>query len=188
MAPVVTLEQLTKIVTKCPVLRAAALHPHLVKAMGEFEIHTPLRAAAFLAQIAHESGHMRWMTELWGPTPQQLKYEPPGKLAERLGNTETGDGYRFRGRGVIQLTGRANYRAAGAALGVDLENNPDSASSGEMVFRTAGWFWSSRALNALADAGNFDAITKKINGGYNGKEDRDRLYALAKTVLGVSQK
>ncbi len=91
---------------------------------------------------------------------------------------------RFKGRGPIQLTGRANYRSAGAALGIDLENNPDRADDLDIAFRVAAWFWNKRKLSSFADKGNFDAITYRINGGYNGKEDRDKYYQKALKVLG----
>ena len=171
---------------KCPVLRLNTLHPHLDAALQEFEINTPARAAAFLGQIAHESGELRWMSEIWGPTAQQRKYEPPSDLAKRLGNTEPGDGYRYRGRGVIQLTGRANYRAAGKALGVNYESEPDAASTAPQTFRVAGWYWDSRKLNTKADAGDYDGITRAINGGLNGKADRDRYHAAARKALGIA--
>ena len=94
-----------------------------------------------------------------------------------------GDGVRYRGRGPIQLTGRNNYRACGKALNVDLEGKPELAASFEVGFRVAAWFWKSRELNSLADAGDFDAITKRINGGTNGAEDRTRRHALCRQAL-----
>lgn len=177
--------------------RLAEHFKHLVAAMQEGEINTPLRMAAYLAQIGHESHELRYMSEVWGPTDQQKKYERPAgaklvtdpkaakPLWQKLGNTEPGDGYRFRGAGPIQLTGRANFRAAGKALSLDLENRPDQAFTAPVGHRLGVYFWTSRNLNALADAKNFDAITLKINGGYNGKAERDRLYALACKVLGA---
>ncbi|MCY1081761.1 LysM peptidoglycan-binding domain-containing protein [Archangium lansingense] len=101
-----------------------------------------------------------------------------------LVNTQPGDGVRFKGRGPIQLSGRANYRAAGRALGIDLENNPTRAADPDVGFRTAAWYWNNRHLNSYADAGNFDAITYRVNGGYNGKASRDAYYARALQVLG----
>ena len=92
------------------------------------------------------------MEEIWGPTPAQCRYEPPTRLAAGLGNTEPGDGKRFKGRGPIQLTGRANYRVFGNALGLDLVGNPALAATKEVAFRIAGLYWRSGGLNALADS------------------------------------
>src|SRR5262249_26895370 len=134
--------------------------PFLVSAMGAYEINTPLRAAAFLAQIAHESAELKYFEEIWGPTKQQKRYEPPSELATRLGNTQPGDGYRYRGRGPIQLTGRANYKKYGDLLNLDLENNPDLASSPHVAFATAALYWQSHGLNELADLEDFVSITE----------------------------
>lgn len=162
----------------------AKLLPHLNQAMEEAEINTPERVAAFLAQILHESGEFKYMKELWGPTPAQARYEPPSTLATRLGNTQKGDGARYMGRGIIQLTGRYNYRKCGEALGIDLEGNPELAETPEYAFKTATWYWNSRNLNELADSGDFVELTKKINGGFNGLQDRQKYWAKAKQVLG----
>ena len=159
--------------------RAAAWLPHITAAMDEYEINTAARQAAFLAQIGHESGGLHWVTELWGPTAAQSGYEGRGDL----GNTEPGDGYRFKGRGLIQTTGRANYAAASSALGVDLLANPERLAEPELAARSAGQFWSSRGLNELADVEDFIRITRRINGGTNGLADRLALYAAAKQVL-----
>lgn len=177
-------------------MRASGILPFLQSAMQEGEITTPARTAAFLAQIGHESGSFRFMEEIWGPTEAQLRYERPDGAAlssdlskaplwQRLGNTEKGDGRRYAGRGVLQLTGRSNYRTAGAALRLDLEGSPEQAARPDVGFRIAAWYWTRHHLNALADAGNFDAITKKVNGGFNGKPDRDKRHALARKALGL---
>ena len=100
-----------------------------------------------------------------------------------LGNTQPGDGKRYKGRGPIQLTGRANYKRYGDLLGLDLVNNPTIAATKEVGFRIAGQFWKLNGLNELADQQQFKAITKKINGGYNGLDDRIKYYERAKTVL-----
>ncbi len=157
--------------------RAREMMPHLNAAMQEAGINTPRRQAAFLSQLAHESGEFRWMEEI----ASGAQYEGRADL----GNTQPGDGVRFKGRGPIQLTGRFNYRAAGQALGIDLENNPRRAADPDVGFRTAAWYWNNRNLNSYADAGNFDAITYRINGGYNGKAERDAYYARALRVLGA---
>jgi putative chitinase len=159
--------------------------PHLQQAMEEFGISEPLREAAFLAQIAHESGEFRFMQELWGPTEAQRRYEPQSDLAQRLGNTEVGDGKRFKGRGPIQITGRANYQRYGQLLDIDLVNNPVLAASPEVSFRIAGLYWQKNGLNELADQEMFKTITKRINGGFNGLEERRRYYETARNVLGV---
>lgn len=155
--------------------------PHVLAAMSEFEINTPARQAAFLAQIGHESGGMKWLSEIWGPTPAQRRYE--GR--KDLGNTQPGDGSRFRGRGLIQTTGRANYVATGKALGLDLIADPTQLGKMPAAARSAAWFWKSRGLNELADAGRFELITRRINGGLNGYADRLQRYANAKKALGV---
>jgi predicted chitinase len=173
----VSVEQLRGIMPNLSDARARELMPHLNAAMQEAGINTPRRQAAFLAQLAHESGEFRYMEEI----ASGAAYE--GRLD--LGNTQPGDGVRFKGRGPIQLTGRNNYRAAGQALGIDLENNPARAAEPDVGFRTAAWFWNSRNLNAAADAGNFDYITYRVNGGYNGKASRDAYYARALQVLGA---
>ena len=163
--------------------------PFLHQALAEFAIDSAPRHAAFLAQLAHESGQLRFMEELWGPTPAQQRYEPPTKLATSLGNTETGDGKRFKGRGPIQITGRANYRRYGDLLHVDLVSNPALAALPDLAFRIAGLFWIKNGLNELADqasAAAFKQITRRINGGFNGLADRERFYAVACKTLGVT--
>jgi putative chitinase len=182
-------DQLRNIMPALPAAKRAALLPFLQQAIDEFGIDAPARQAAFLAQLAHESAQLKHMEELWGPTPAQKKYEPPSTVAERLGNTQAGDGFRFKGRGPIQLTGRANYQRFGAALGLDLVADPPRAATPEVGFRIAGLFWQRNGLNALADLATADAfrrITRRINGGENGLADRERFYAVARTVLGVA--
>ncbi len=162
--------------------------PFLQAAMTEFAIESPARAAAFIAQLAHESGQFRFMEEIWGPTPAQRRYEPPSSLATDLGNTEAGDGKRFKGRGPIQITGRANYQRFGDLLRMDLVSNPPLAAVPDVAFRIAGLFWSRKGLNELADQATADAfrqITRRINGGLNGLAERQAFYGVACTVLGV---
>lgn len=165
----------------CPLERTVKWHPHIAAAMDRFEIDTPLRAAAFLAQIGHESGGLRYVRELWDPDrcPWQAKYEGRADL----GNTQPGDGSLFRGRGLIQITGRANYRACGLALGLDLEIHPELLEQHEWASFSAGWFWREHKLNLFADQRDMHVITKKINGGYNGLAPRLALYEAAKKEL-----
>ena len=185
-----TAEQLQSIMPGLSAKRRGEFLPFLQAAMTEFAIEAPARAAAFLAQLAHESGQFRFMEEIWGPTPAQVRYEPPGSLATTLGNTEAGDGKRFKGRGPIQITGRGNYRRFGDLLSVDLVSDPARAAVPDLAFRIASLFWSKKGLNELADRATADAfreITRRINGGFNGLEDRKTFYAAACTVLGVDE-
>jgi putative chitinase len=147
--------------------------------MGRYGIVGTLRVSAFIAQVGHESGQLRYVREIWGPTAQQLGYEGRADL----GNTVKGDGSNFRGRGLIQITGRANYAACGEALGLDLINQPALLELPQHAAMSAAWFWSTRALNTLADQKDFAKITRRINGGLTGQEDRLALYDRALKVL-----
>ena len=183
-----TTEQLQAIMPLLPAAKRATLFPFLTAAVNEFGIDQPARTAAFLAQLAHESAQFRFMEEIWGPTAAQRRYEPPGKLAGDLGNTDAGDGRRFKGRGPIQITGRANYRRFGDLLGLDLVSGPEQAALPDVAFRIAGLYWSKKGLNELADrvtAEAFREITRRINGGFNGLVERERFYETAKAVLSV---
>ena len=173
----VSVDQLVAIMPNLSRSRAQQLLPYLNQAMAEGGINTPRRQAAFLAQLAHESVGLTHFEEIASGAAYEGRAD--------LGNTQPGDGVRYKGRGPIQLTGRSNYRAAGAALGLDLEGNPRRAADVDVGFRVAVWFWNSRNLSASADAGNFDYITYRINGGYNGKASRDTYHARAKQVLGA---
>ena len=148
-------------------------------AMNHYQIVGLKRVAAFIAQIGHESGQLKYVKEIWGPTPTQAKYE--GR--KDLGNTVAGDGSKYRGRGLIQITGRANYMACSEGLGLDLIKQPELLEKPQHACMSAAWFWASRGLNTLADAGQFDTITRRINGGQNGAADRKALYAMALKVL-----
>jgi len=183
-----TAEHVQAIMPGVPRQKRDALLPYLQAALTEFRIQTPARAAAFLAQLAHESGQFRFMEEIWGPTPAQRRYEPLSTLAANLGNIEPGDGKRFKGRGPIQITGRANYRRFGDLLGTDLVADPARAALPELAFRIAGLFWSKKGLNELADRATHEAfreITRRINGGFNGLADRQKFYTAACAVLDV---
>ena len=148
----------------------------LNETMKEFEIdQTPNREAMFLAQLAHESGGFHYVRELASGEAYEGRAD--------LGNTADGDGVRYKGRGLIQITGKANYRACGAALGLDLISHPELLEQPLNAARSAGWFWHSRGLNAIADRGDFLAITKRINGGTNGLADRQAYLKRAEAVL-----
>ena len=162
---------------------AGVFVPVLHTAMVRFQIIGKKRIAAFIAQIGHESGQFRYVREL-GNDQYLSKYDT-GTLAKRLGNTPKadGDGQKYRGRGLIQITGRANYMMCGEALALDLINQPERLEKPQHACTSAAWFWASRGLNTLADAGQFDTITRRINGGQNGAADRQTLYARALKVL-----
>jgi putative chitinase len=168
----------------------------LNQALAQHSINTPLRIAHFIAQVAQESGSLKYNEEIW-PNPAldaqgvatngsswQLRYEGRAEL----GNTQPGDGYRFRGRGLIQLTGRANYAKYGEALGRDLTSgtNPDLVAQPTLAVDAAGWYWSTRNLNAYADKDDVLGITKRINGGTLGLDNRKAFLAKAKTALGIA--
>lgn len=167
--------------TGATLARATTWFDPLDLAMAEFDIGTPVRQAAFLAQIGHESGGLRYARELWGPTAAQSRYEHRADL----GNTQPGDGFRFRGRGLLQITGRTNYTTAGAALHLDLAGHPEILEEPDMAALVSAWWWNTHGLNELADQGAFDRITLKINGGQNGATERRALWAKAKTAFGV---
>ena len=181
----VTAEQLQAIMTSANAKSIDACLPHINAALAEVAINTPMRVAAFVAQIAHETGQLQWLREIWGPTKAQLRYDPPSNLAKSLGNTKPGDGKKYRGRGALQITGKYNYRSYGKWLKIPLEEQPELAELPEYAFLIAGTFWHQNNLNTLADAGDFKAITKRINGGYNGLAERKQYYRRAKQVLGV---
>jgi putative chitinase len=143
-----------------------------------YGINTALREAHFWAQAAHETGGFKYMFEIWGPTPVQTKYE--GR--KDLGNTEAGDGFKYRGRGIFQLTGRANYKKYGDLLQLDLVGNPDLAAEPETALRIACEYWRSRKINDCADKDDIVSVTKKINGGTNGIADRRTCLSVAKKM------
>lgn len=155
--------------------RATLFLAPLNAAMAEFGIDTPLRQAAFLAQVGHESGQLRHVRELASGAAYEGRTD--------LGNVVAGDGVRFKGRGLLQVTGRTNYAACGVALGLDLLAAPQLLEQAAAACRSAGWFWQSRGLNRLADAGDQERVTRRINGGVNGLAERLALYQAARKVL-----
>jgi putative chitinase len=171
----VTVDQLRRIMPSLSQAKAQQYLPHLNRAMQEAGITTKARQSQFLAQLGHESGGLRYMEEIASGAAYEGRRD--------LGNTQPGDGRRFKGRGPIQLTGRANYAAASRALGIDLVNNPQRAADPDVGFRIATWYWQTRGLNNLADQGNFREITRRINGGYNGLADREAYLRRAQAAL-----
>jgi putative chitinase len=146
----------------------------IINAMRKWGITTPLARAHFLAQCAHESGNFKYKKEIWGPSGAQQRYE--GR--RDLGNVVDGDGKRFMGRGYIQVTGRANYTQFNKGVSENVISNPTLVES-KYVAETAAWFWKTRKLNNLAiddTTASVRRITKVINGGYNGLDDRIKKF------------
>lgn len=203
---ILTLAQLTKIMPNLNKATAEEYLPFINAAMLEFQINTPLRAAAWLAQLAHESGELKIFTENLNYSANGLKStfkkyfsndakatqyaRKPEQIANCVyanrngnGNESSGDGWKYRGRSPIQLTGKENYTEYGKKLNVDLVNNPDLAAQPEVGFRIAGAFWDNRNLNSYADKSDFKVITYRINGGYNHLDERTAYYKKALSVL-----
>ena len=135
-------------------------------------LDNPLRLIHFLAQLAHESGNFKYMEEIASGAAYEGRKD--------LGNTQTGDGKRYKGRGPIQLTGRANYRKYGQSLGIDFENNPEIVAIPSVGLLVACKFWSDNDLNVVADRDDVTTITRRINGGLNGFEDRKNKLSMIK--------
>lgn len=180
----------------------------LNNACERFEINTPLRIAAFLAQVGHESGRLSRVIENLNYSAEGLQKtwpsmfdanlaaeyaRKPERIANavynaRMGNTAPGDGWKFRGRGLIQITGKSNYIACGAALQLDLLTHPELLERPQHAAMSAAWFWDSMNLNALADAGDIQNIGSLINTGRRGRvphgaEERKALYQVALKAL-----
>lgn len=148
--------------------------------MKEYSIESPSQKCMFLAQVLHESGACRYVKELASGSAYEGRKD--------LGNTQVGDGIKFKGRGLIQVTGRANYTRLGEFLKLDLLSNPEILEKPELASKSAGWFWHSRKLNTTSSVNTveaFLAVTKKINGGTNGLEDRTLYWNRAKKVFGI---
>ena len=189
-----------------PAERADKWVPWLNMTMLTYEITTPQRQAMFLAQLAHESGSFRFVEENLNYSVEALqrvfkKYFPTDELAlmyarqpekianrvyaNRMGNGEesSGDGWKYRGRGLIQLTGLNNYTAFSLAADNNALINPDSVAEPELAAMSAGWFWDTNGLNKLSDTGDVRAATRRINGGFNGLADREAKYNKLITIL-----
>jgi putative chitinase len=161
----------------------AGYAPHMADACTTYGITTRQRLACFLGQVGHESLRGFYTAEIWGPTAAQKGYE--GR--KDLGNTQPGDGLRYRGRGLIQITGRSNYMKAAAAFGMCIEALPKWLETREGAVTSAAWWWKTNGCNELADRATTDdgfaALTKRINGGTNGLTERRALYQKALGAL-----
>lgn len=197
------------IMPSCNHDKRALYLPFINASMSEFDISTPLREAAFLSQLAHESSELtHWvenlnysakrLTQVWpNRFPTIAAAVPfannPKALAEktyggRMGNNQPGDGYKFRGRFPLQITGGDLYRKASLALNIpELASNPDALTNDPATgFRVSAWVFAvEKGCNPLADVGDIKGITRKINGGLNGLAEREAYYARARKVLGA---
>ena len=201
-----TKEQLKQLLPKNPYIEQ--WHHALSQLLPDYEINTPQRIAAFIAQCAHESGGFLFLSEnlnykaesLLKVFPKYFKdmatakaYEKkPEKIANKIyadrmgnGNEASGDGYKYRGRGLIQLTGKTNYTWFAASLEISAEEAAEYMQTFEGAAQSACWFWETNNLNQWADKGDIEKMTKIINGGTIGLEDRKKHYAHALHVLGV---
>jgi putative chitinase len=156
--------------------------------MAFYGIDTPVRQAAFLSQVGHESGGLKHLREVWGPTEAQKCYE--GR--KDLGNYFPGDGQRFSGHGLLQTTGRRNHIVVRDRLRLrfdnvpDFEADPDALMDPQWASLSACDYWDMKGLNEIADAGDFELVTRRINGGLNGYEDRLERWGYAKKALGIA--
>jgi putative chitinase len=180
----VTADDLSRLAPKGAPEIPSRIGPHLSEVLPGYGITTPLRLAHFLAQAVHETDGFKALVEYGGTDYFNKRYGPQTTVGKALGNTQAGDGARFRGRGVFQCTGRFNYAKYGELIGVDLIANPTQAALLPNSIRIACEYWKAKGLNALADADNIEAITRKINGGTNGLSDRKAYLAKAKAIVG----
>jgi putative chitinase len=157
--------------------RVATLVPHLNRTMVIYDITTPLRQAHFLAQVAHESDRFNALEEYASGEDYEFR--------DDLGNVYAGDGIRYKGRGLIQVTGRTNYELCSTALGFNLIDHPERLSEPNLACRSAGWFWHRNRLNPDADNDDIETVTRIINGGLNGFSDRQHLLKTAKAEFSL---
>lgn len=181
---IITETQLLKVIPKSA-SKVKIYVPVINKYADTFGIDTPLRLSHFIAQCLHETSEFVHVREL-GNEAYCRKYEV-GKLAKMLGNTQKGDGYKYKGRGLLQLTGRANYQAYQDSkyCNGDIIANPNLLEQPIGAVKSAMWYWMKRGLNRLADKDDFLGVTKAINGGTNGLESRRRYLTKCKAAFGV---
>ena len=203
---ILTQDQLEELLSNNPYIEH--WHSALSQCLPDYDINTPRRVAAFIAQCSHESGGFKFLSEnlnyraeslmrVWPKyfkdlaTAQRYAHNPERianrAYANRMGNGDeaSGDGWKFCGRGLIQLTGRDNYQSFADSIETELEDIPHYLATFEGAVQSACWFWETNNLNKWADAGDISTLTKKINGGTLGLDDRMKHYAHALHVLGV---
>lgn len=170
-----TREEFKRLVPNNPSLADIYYKP-IKDTMDKFDIDTPLRQSHFVAQLLHETGNLQYNQEIASGKAYEGRKD--------LGNTSVGDGVKYKGRGLFQLTGKANYKAFGDYIGVDLLKNPELVANDPKISSlVAGWFWNRKGLNKKADADDVLSVTKSINGGLNGLADRVNKLKNAKAVI-----
>ena len=174
---------LQRLMPLAPASRVAQLAGPISSAAFRHQINTPARLAALLATIAVETESLRYMAEIWGPTEQQRRYDPPSDLADMLGNKYAGDGKRFRGRGLIMITGRYNYEVMTSKLHLDVVAMPDLLEQPFWAAASAGIWWTLHDCNDAADHGGIEAVTKIVNGGLTAINKRRAVFNHALEVL-----
>ncbi len=167
----ITLQQLQSIYREAPASRLIPFLEPINQTLQKYDLSTPERQRMFLSQIGHESGQLRYLEEIATGAAYEGRKD--------LGNTEIGDGVKYKGRGVIQITGRSNYVLCGLALDLPLLEKPELLKCTPYSVLSAGWFWQNNNLNSYCDKGDFYGLTRRINGGLNGIEDRVLLYKRA---------
>ncbi|WP_372757454.1 glycoside hydrolase family 19 protein [Mariniflexile sp.] len=206
----ISTDQMKTIIPRMNWEKAQSYVPHITTVLPSFGIDTPLRKAHFLSQVSHESGGLKYSVENLNYSAQALrsvfgKYfktkeiaeqyaRKPEKIANRVyanrmgnGDEQSGDGWKFRGRGLIQLTGKDNYRSFANDHGIDCVNNPDLLLDPEIALKSACWFWKKRNINAYADADDIHMVTKRINGGTNGLQDRQQYLDSFKNLYKIME-
>lgn len=171
------LEQIKSITSQKESILSPFINP-LKDTFEKYSINTPTRQAHFITQVAHESGSFRYTEEIASGTAYENRAD--------LGNIISGDGIRFKGKGLIQITGRNNYKKLSGTFGVDFVSNPYLLKTPEWACKSAGWFWDSKKLNGHADKNNFLTITYLINGGQNGLQERLKFLVKSFKVFGVN--
>lgn len=171
----IAIDQLKSIMPNSVSLKRTGFIDPINEAMREFNINTRFRMAAFIAQIAHESASLNYVKEIASGNEYEGRHD--------LGNTCIGDGIRFKGRGLIQITGRANYKEISKALGMDFISKPEMLEQPEYATRASAWWWEKHGLNELADKQLFETITRRVNGGLNGYPSRLAFYNKALEVI-----
>lgn len=171
----ITEQQLKQIYPFSTSANRAIYTPLFNKYLPEYAITTPIRIHSYFAQIGHESGQINYTEEIASGKAYEGRND--------LGNTHAGDGVKFKGRGLIQITGRANYQSLSNAFGVDFVQEPELLQTPEWAVRSSLWFWKSKNLNEIADTKDFKILTKRINGGQNGLADRIEIFERCKKYL-----